>query len=69
MKYDTYLKLWEEQNSLMRLLERRGMNQKFFIMALIRGFLIGDTFFLIGALALYFTRRYELIKCFLDCQH
>jgi hypothetical protein len=43
MKYDTYLKLWEEQNSLMRLLERRGMNQKFFIMALIRGFLIGAT--------------------------
>jgi hypothetical protein len=30
MKYDTYSKLWEEQNSLMRLLERRGMNQKFF---------------------------------------
>jgi hypothetical protein len=43
MKYDTYLKLWEEQNSLMRLLERRGMNQKFFIMALIRVFLIGAT--------------------------
>ncbi|WCM62873.1 hypothetical protein [Paenibacillus polymyxa] len=41
------------------------MNQKFFIMALIRGFLIGDTFFLIGALALYFTRRYELIKVLL----